>query len=469
MTSRQGSAGGLGNATLEVEGKVWDTVVVGSGLAGLAAAARLAKNRHSVLVLEAADRLGGRLSPYEVGGVMVDDWPGMFAFPAPWRDLFRKSGRELADELTRHHQALVPAPATRHVFEEAIGGSAELVLPSERGVQFAVLSQRYGEPVAIRWRDLLDHLDEVSQALRPLGGEAELRSAEQLRRARKVLQPGRSVADLAAAVKHPHLAAMIRTTAWRAGAEPRHTPGWCAAALADERRFGRWMITTGDHPDRASVLLDRLGDRLGTRRVSVRTQASATAVRATRDRHVAITTGDPELPGITARTVILAVEPTTAYRLLGRAAGAERRAAARTTPALAPVVEHEVKGVSTSSTGEAGSTGGVGEATETIHHTDRGPVITWTRPLPDGRMVTSRHDWTRARPDTGAGIAWRGPRTALRRPPIRSEVAGVHLAGPFSRGGADLPHVVLSGALASYACHDLLATTPSATNGLRHG
>lgn|GEM_PF-122239 len=454
-------------------GTTWDTVVVGSGLAGLAAAARLAKNRHTVLVLEAADQLGGRLAPYEVDGVAVDDWPGMLAFPAPWRDLFRKSGRQLEDELARSGQALVAAPATRHVFDDPAGATSELVLPSERGVQFSVLSQRYGEKVAVRWRDLLDHLDEVSQTLRPLGGEGELTSGDQLRRAKRVLQPGRSVADLASAIGHPHLAAMITTTAWRAGSVPRHTPGWVAVSLADERRFGRWMVVStgldgGERPERSSVLLDRLVERLGTRRVTVRTSVSVTGVSTTRSGPLLISTDDTDDAEISARTVILAVEPGVAYRLLGRTAKSERKAAARTSPALAPLVEHEVVGVSTPLDQPGDSYRGVHggssplldtEATETIHHTAKGPIITWTRPLPDGRTVVSRHDWTRARPDAGAGIAWAGPRTALRRPPIRSEVPGVHLAGPFSRGGADLSHVVLSGALASYACHDLLTGT----------
>ena len=449
--------------TAEVAGsQTWDTIVVGGALAGLAAAARLAKNRHRVLVLEAHDRLGGRWAPHPMEGAddagtaeLVDSWPGMISFPAPWRDLFRKSGRPFVDELARTDQALVPAPAARHVFTESVGGSDELVLPSERGVQFTVLSQRYGATVAERWRDLLDHLDEVAQALRPLGGEAELTSYDQITGARSVLSPGRSVADLARAIDHPHLSALVTSTAWRLGSRADRTPGWVAAQLANERRFGRWMITTADRPDRTSVLLDRLVDRLRTRRVTVRTDHTVTAITRTSDGTLEVAAETDTGPVLErGRTAIVALEPGQAYRLLGRAAGAERRRAARTRPALAPVVTHTLtEPTGTEPTGT--------EPTETIIHGTGtaghgGPVVRWTRPVPNGGVLTSEHDWGRATPDPGAGIAWHGPRTVMRQPPIRSAMTGVHLAGPFSRGGSDLAHIVLSGALASYACHEML-------------
>src|SRR5699024_323795 len=120
--------------------EVWDTVVVGGALAGLAAAARLAKNRHRVLVLEAHDRLGGRLAPHPLGTggdavPLVDSWPGMITFPAPWRDLFRKSGRPFVDELARPAQELAPAPAPRRVFTEPGGGAGDRRLARSRGGQ----------------------------------------------------------------------------------------------------------------------------------------------------------------------------------------------------------------------------------------------------------------------------------------------------------------------------------------------
>ncbi len=45
-----------------------NVVVVGGGFAGMSAAARLAKLRHDVTLLESSQSLGGRLNGMTVGG-----------------------------------------------------------------------------------------------------------------------------------------------------------------------------------------------------------------------------------------------------------------------------------------------------------------------------------------------------------------------------------------------------------------
>ncbi|MGW4107612.1 FAD-dependent oxidoreductase, partial [Streptomyces sp. NPDC004976] len=47
-------------------------VVVGAGIAGLAAAHRLLERGARVTVLEASDRVGGKLLPGEIAGARVD-------------------------------------------------------------------------------------------------------------------------------------------------------------------------------------------------------------------------------------------------------------------------------------------------------------------------------------------------------------------------------------------------------------
>src|SRR5215469_17941525 len=59
-----------------------DVVVVGAGLAGLAAARELQRAGRSVLVIEARDRVGGRVLNHSLGGGLAVDVGGQFAGPA---------------------------------------------------------------------------------------------------------------------------------------------------------------------------------------------------------------------------------------------------------------------------------------------------------------------------------------------------------------------------------------------------
>ena len=256
--------------------------VVGGGLAGLAAAARLAKMGHrrpaargvrrprrAVGAVRAARRAGARRRR----GVLVDDAPGVLTFPAPWRDLFRKSGRPLEAELARAGRALVPAPAPTYRFAD---GSA-LVLPSDRGEQHEALLRAYGPGPAARWQHLLDSLGEVWQALRPLGLEEPYVPTAVTRDVARRLRGRRSLADLADGLDEPHLRALVRSTAHRQGTTPERAPALAARRPAGEpdvralagragprRAPGRRRRGPGD-VGRSSVLVEALAARLALR------------------------------------------------------------------------------------------------------------------------------------------------------------------------------------------------------------
>jgi phytoene dehydrogenase-like protein len=427
-------------------------IVIGGGLAGLAAAARLAKAGHAVELYEQSDSLGGTWAPYQLeSGVTVDDAPSIIGFPAPWRDLFRKSGRPLEAELARMGYALAPAEPARLIFADG----AELTLPADRGGQYSALADAYGRSVAERWQQLIDRFGEVWQTLRGLGFEAELRNRRQLnRRARRTLfGPGRfrrglTVADLASSIDHQHLRALIRSMAYRTGSRPEHTPAFAAVELYLVRTFGRWQVQPleGDarlDVGRSSVLVEALTARLALRKVTLHLSCRIEGVTVRNRRAIAVVASDGERA---AAAVVATCDPWQTFNTLMPLAAPRTRGRLRElSPAAAPTITHEQVTIPTA------------PVTETVTLTETGvPTVTYLRQAADSGIRTVQ-DCKQMFPRRAYGVAWNGFRSWLRRPPVTTEVAGLYTAGPFSPAGASASSVVLSAALAAYSCHDYLS------------
>lgn len=430
-------------------------MVVGGGLAGLAAAVRLAKARHPVRLYESSDRLGGRWASrtrtFSGGSVVLDDAPSVLEFPAPWRDLYRKSGRTLAEELDRSAVALSPAEPATYRFADG----SELAWPTDRGELFAVHEKAYGTAVANRWRSLVDQLDDVWQTVRKLGWEAELTGkAELTGPVRRRIRQEHTVAELAEEIGEPHLAAVLRAGAYRQGGDPETTPAWCAVTQSIERRFGRWTLQsdcvddTRDRTGRTSTLVDELVARARLRRVEIRLNERVDVLDVEQGRVRGVVTTHERLP---TTAVVWTADPwqLPAAGLPRFRAGSLRRRLRRLRPAQAPTVTHDLLPAD-----EHWAQGRVEELVAV--DADGVPTVTYLRPVTAGTL-RSVHDWQHRVADPGAGAAWRGFDSWLDRPPIRSGLDRLMLAGPWSPAGNSPAATVLSGALASYAVHELLS------------
>ncbi|MDO4716290.1 MAG: hypothetical protein Q4B08_01865 [Propionibacteriaceae bacterium] len=236
-------------------------MIVGGGtLRAAAAAARLAKLGHQV-------SLAGE--PGSIGGHWRTDLPPVVALPATWRDTFRKSGRGLEAELSRHGLSLEEAPPATHRFPDGLS----FTLPAERGAQFRAISDVFGPGAAARWRDLIDDLDEVWLLLRHTGVEEPVPSRWPKGLASRLLR-GHTLADLAERVREPHLGAIISSLGPRSGTDSVRAPALLATRLVVERTFGRWQLARQGTAVGAAGLLDLLAERLTTRKVGFLAEAA---------------------------------------------------------------------------------------------------------------------------------------------------------------------------------------------------
>lgn len=74
-------------------------IVIGAGIGGIAAAARLAKNGYDVTVLEKESTPGGRCNQIVRDGHRFDIGPTLFLMPEVWEETFAALGERMSDHL----------------------------------------------------------------------------------------------------------------------------------------------------------------------------------------------------------------------------------------------------------------------------------------------------------------------------------------------------------------------------------
>ncbi|MFZ9904415.1 MAG: 1-hydroxycarotenoid 3,4-desaturase CrtD [Steroidobacteraceae bacterium] len=83
------------------------TVVIGAGIAGLAASIDLARSGHHVTLIERAETVGGKLRSLAPRGRPIDGGPTVFTMRHVFESLFADAGSRLEDHLTLHSAAVL--------------------------------------------------------------------------------------------------------------------------------------------------------------------------------------------------------------------------------------------------------------------------------------------------------------------------------------------------------------------------
>lgn len=241
-----------------------NVVVVGGGFAGMSAAARLAKLRHDVTLVESGSRLGGRLHGVQIDGLA---WPldvETVTLPGVFRDLFRKSGRPLERSVE-----MTLTSGRRHLFR----GQAPLDLPfGDRAMQQdamrAVLAPELASDrqPADEWSDWVDAWPARWDVLRRTLLDRTPDGRDDLdRAARRTLDVRRNVGRLAdRQLDDDRLVKLVLDPLRLEGQDRRTTPGFTAVRHYLDRTFGRWEFAGG-----FAGLSDALETRLGERKVDI--------------------------------------------------------------------------------------------------------------------------------------------------------------------------------------------------------
>lgn len=452
-------------------------VVIGAGLGGLAAAARLAKLGHPVTIVEASDRIGGAVRSIEQAGFRWDAGPASTTLPAALRDLFRKSGRPIE----RYLNLELPNPTRQHRFTD---GSAVDFPTGSRADQIAALDV-LGAGVGRAWAEYVDQQQDVWDVLRthviedPRGGAHVFDSDT-----RKVLRPRLTLAkQLKKSLRDERLQALA-TWRWELTGQPtRDVPAFAAVDPYLERSFGVWSIPGG-----FAQLVDALQVRLEERGVEVRLGTRATKIVTSSGRVTGVevktaaaspapfdeTSNGPALV-IDADAVVSAIDQRQLFRdLLDASVPTPLRHNSQTAaPVVPPAVTH------------IGLTDEVpAMAPEVVIHGDPLIVVRTNDQAPPGH-----HAWTIVHRGTGNedvlitlvrrgidvrkhvvtrvdrspaaiirelggssyGVAWGGPRTAVHRAPNVTGVPGLYCAGASAHPGGGVPFVVWGAALVAEA------------------
>ncbi len=220
-------------------------IVIGAGLGGLSAAARLAKSGFDVEIFEKSGAIGGKCRTEWFGDYAFDTGPTLLTLPAVFRDLFKKTGGRLEREAK-----LAPVdPAFNYFFAD--GSTLEfpnLDLPKILNSIDSTFGKRQGND----WHNLMQRAEAMWDISRTPFIESEIPSLTSFLKNRRILSDVRTIAPWLTLSKvaakytdDPRLRMIIERYATYTGSDPRKAPGVLATIAFMETTFGAWHVEGG--------------------------------------------------------------------------------------------------------------------------------------------------------------------------------------------------------------------------------
>ena len=219
--------------------------VVGAGIGGMSAAARLAKQGHQVTVFENSDQSGGKCRTEWFGDYAFDTGPSLLTLPAVFRDLFLKTGKRI-----EHVLDISPVdPAFNYNFADG----SKVTFPNLSNPKtYQEIEKSFGISASQSWRQIIERSEKMWEASRDSFIESELTSIWPLLLRRNLINqinqisPFTSIRSLSEKLNlDPHLKMIIDRYATYTGSDPRSAPAVLLTIAFVESTFGAWHIKGG--------------------------------------------------------------------------------------------------------------------------------------------------------------------------------------------------------------------------------
>ena len=220
-------------------------IVIGAGIGGMSAAARLAKTGHEVTIFEGSDRTGGKCRTKWIGKYAFDTGPSLLTLPAVYRDLFLKTGKRI-----EHILKIDPVDPA---FEYNFADKTRITFPnlSLKGTCDSIESV-LGKEAGNQWHNLMQRAEHMWDVSRGPFVESELKSISRLIAKKgflgnlKVIAPLTSLRKLTGKyTSNPYLSKIIDRYATYSGSDPRKVPAVLLTIAFVESSFGAWHIKGG--------------------------------------------------------------------------------------------------------------------------------------------------------------------------------------------------------------------------------
>ena len=318
-------------------------VVVGAGVGGLAAAARLAADGHQVVVLEQAEQVGGKLGTEVHDGFVFDTGPSLVTMPWVLEELFAATGAPLVDVLRLERLTV----ACRYTLPDGV----VLDLPGELSAVPGALDAALGPGRGAQWSALLERASQVWDVTHGPFLESAISLRGMLRLSRRLgdvaaVAPWCTLRGVGARyLEDPRLRLLLDRYATYTGSDPRAVPAALVTVPWAEQAWGSWYVPGG--LGRIATALRERVEALGG---EVRTGARVVEVVVADGRAAGVCLADgTRLP---AEVVVANADAAEVYghllpvraagrvgnRAAHRAAGRAKRSVERAPPSLAGFV-----------------------------------------------------------------------------------------------------------------------------------